>query len=683
MTDAVRAGPEGETPVNPYSLLEAVNNSSDTANTSWLIFLAIMAYFMIAVAGVTHKDLLLETPVALPIMQVSIQQSLFFQFAPVMLVLFHLGVVSQLALLARKTLEFDYAVRSLEVTDRRTHPLRLELHNFFFVQAIAGPHRSIVMSTFLHGMSWITLVILPVVLLLFIQISYLPFHDMDVTWAHRICLLLDVAMLILIGIFLLRAETSFFSAFWRTTVSNPISFVATAIVLSVVAFFSLFVATVPGEGLDRMMQPASRGDRQDALRTSRASAGFSVPFLRTRADGSLWGRFHRNIVVTDTDLVPDREFAAEETTLNLRNRDLRFAQLDRSDLHRADLTGADLGGASLVATDLRRARLQCFDLNELILSENRVKANCVKAVGANFTRAKLGGARLTGIDLRSARLEEANLEAADLSHAHAAGANFSSAQMDGAELTGGVNLQGANMLIVSLRGADLFGAMLQGADLSSASLQGAILSHAQLHGATLRDADMEGADLQYAYLQRSDFSGARIKAADLRGATIWQTSPPVRESLALADLGGLVIRPSDAEEAKLIRASLESIDNDRVKRLVVESIEPMLNQAETNRWGNSPERQIWQSYVTITQSVPQDSFAKDLTEHLTGLMCRARFGNGAVAAGIARRSQGAQFRGSLGGVYDRLRGKDCAASANMAPRLMQQLSAAVDTASGK
>ncbi len=109
MTDLARGAPEGETPVNPYSLLEAVNHSSDTAHTGWLIFLGILAYLVIAVAGVTHKDLLLETPVSLPILQVNIQLAQFFQFAPIVLVLMHLGLVSQLALLARETLEFDYA----------------------------------------------------------------------------------------------------------------------------------------------------------------------------------------------------------------------------------------------------------------------------------------------------------------------------------------------------------------------------------------------------------------------------------------------------------------------------------------------------------------------------------------------------------------------------------------------
>ena len=141
---------EGEAPVNPYSLLEAINASSRTAHTGWLIFIGVMTYLLIAVAGVTHKDLLLSRDVTLPLLQVDIGLTRFFLFAPILLVLFHLGVVVQLALLARKTLEFDTAMRMLEATDRRTHPLRLELHNFFFVQALAGPQRSRIMSVFLH-----------------------------------------------------------------------------------------------------------------------------------------------------------------------------------------------------------------------------------------------------------------------------------------------------------------------------------------------------------------------------------------------------------------------------------------------------------------------------------------------------------------------------------------------------
>ena len=38
MPEHIRVEPERETSVNPYGLLEAVNSSSDTAHTAWLIF---------------------------------------------------------------------------------------------------------------------------------------------------------------------------------------------------------------------------------------------------------------------------------------------------------------------------------------------------------------------------------------------------------------------------------------------------------------------------------------------------------------------------------------------------------------------------------------------------------------------------------------------------------------------
>ena len=120
MSDIEQAGLDGEHPVNPYSLLEAVNRASDTVNTAWLIFLGVLSYLLITAAGVTHKDLLLNSDIPLPILQVKIDLAGFFFFAPIILVLFHTGVVAQLVLLARKTLEFDTSIRLLETTERRT-----------------------------------------------------------------------------------------------------------------------------------------------------------------------------------------------------------------------------------------------------------------------------------------------------------------------------------------------------------------------------------------------------------------------------------------------------------------------------------------------------------------------------------------------------------------------------------
>ena len=142
MDDNTSAALDAEAPVNPYSLLDAVNAAAQRSNALWLIFLGFMAYGLLTVASLTHRDLLLDAGIALPLLQSRIDLSRFFVLAPAAFVLVHLLIIAQFVLAARKALEFDTALRLLESTDLRSHPLRLELDSFFFVQAIAGPERS-------------------------------------------------------------------------------------------------------------------------------------------------------------------------------------------------------------------------------------------------------------------------------------------------------------------------------------------------------------------------------------------------------------------------------------------------------------------------------------------------------------------------------------------------------------
>jgi uncharacterized protein YjbI with pentapeptide repeats len=676
MADVGRIAPDSETPVNPYSLLEAVNSSSDTAHTGWLIFLAIMTYLMIAVAGVTHEALLLETPVQLPILQVNIQLKQFFQFAPVVLVLFHLGILAQLVLLARKTLEFDHAIRLLETSDRRTHPLRLELHNFFFVQAIAGPERSIIMSGFLHVMSWLTIVILPVVLLLYMQLSFLPYHDETTTWINRIALVFDISMLLLIGVFLMRAEPSFFQAFWRSTVAHPLSSAITAFVLALVAYVSFFAATVPGEALDhlnRQMLSVAGGDGQPAVQRS----GFLVPFLPQRNDGTLFGIFRKNLEVTDSDLFEGRRRRGGEKTLNLRGRDLRYAKLDRTDLQGVDLTNAVLDGASLVGAKLQKASLNCADLNTLLLSNDRVAAKCPTARGVDLAGADLEGAHLAGVDLQGANLSEARLDGADLANATLTGANFSSAHLDKTDLTG-VQAQGANFLNASLQGADMRGAQLQFADLSSAAMQGVVLNFAQLQGAVLRDASLEAASLQSAKLQGADLTGMKMAGTDLRGATIWVTQPPEWDSSGLTDLSEFAIRPMDDNERAAVQEAAKRLVDEDSRARAKEKI--VLLTGKTDNWTGSADQLRWQSWVGASPPPPTDTYKYGLTSYLTKLMCSARWTNGSIATGVARRAVTQDFRGDVVAVYDGLRSTSCPARDQAPAKVMRDLSSMAEWA---
>jgi len=664
---------EAETPVNPYTLLEAVNRSSNSANAAWLIYIGLMSYLLITLAGVTHKDLLLNADITLPVLQVKIDLTRFFLFAPIVLVLLHAGVVGQLVLLARKTLEFAAAVRMLETSDQRTHPLRLELDNFFFVQALAGPERSRVLGFFLNGMSWLTLVVMPVLMLLYLQLVFLPFHDINITWAHRLALGADIALIVFCGVFLLRLETSFFRAFARTSRYHPLGLTFTALLLCAVAAFSLLAATIPGEPMDRA-SPWS-AERLAGAR----EAGF-VTGSSAAAPAALLGVFHRNLNVTDLDLVVDKDVTPGEPSINLRGRDLRFARLDRTDLHQADMTGADLEGASLAGADLRGAWMGCVDLDALLLTDSRAAARCASARGANFSRARLGEARMAGVDLAGARLEETQLEGAQLTHAIMHGANFASARLDRADLSS-ASLQGANFLLASLQGADLSGAKLQMADFASAAMQGANLSLAGLEGAVMRGAELEGASLQMARLHGADMSSARMQGTDMTGAVVWRTTPPTGESSAFSEMAQIVMQPPGADHLAALRAGIGRIEGGPLQARLTEALGPLTDADQTAGWATSTQQQLWQGFArAASEASAADGYKGRITDYLARLMCRPRFGNGAVATGIARRAMAPGFKGDMPAIYDRLRAADCPASSAMGQRVMRDLAAAADAA---
>jgi len=102
MTDAAAAPAlDSETPLNPYSLLEAVNRAARSASFAWLTLLALTAYLALVLAGIGHRDLLLEVDVTLPILQAKVGLTRFFVWAPILFVLLHLAVIGQMALVAR------------------------------------------------------------------------------------------------------------------------------------------------------------------------------------------------------------------------------------------------------------------------------------------------------------------------------------------------------------------------------------------------------------------------------------------------------------------------------------------------------------------------------------------------------------------------------------------------------
>jgi uncharacterized protein YjbI with pentapeptide repeats len=505
------AGPRGE--IGKFSeeaneLLDEANGASDPARNAWLAFLALLTYLLVTLASVSHKNLLLNSPVQLPVVNVDIPLFSFFQYAPALLLLVYLSLLIQHVILARKFREFTEAIAAYERETQCEHPARELVHSYVVSQILAGPKPNPIRAGLMRLMVFVTFALLPIGTLLYFQVKFLPYHEVWITYWHRIAVLFGLAMLFvalpLIHLKLRKREVKVGpqAEAWR---ASPYGITIGAVFATLVIGFSWLVATVPEEVLDRRLgfvppiRAVSDGaGYEEKLLNPLVSAAYQrmAQVFKWKAPGERWLLrwlvSYRVLVVEDTDLVPDESDKQDEVSVVLRERDLRFARLSRSDLHRADLTKADLRGAVL-----RETRLEKTSLTE-----------------AQLQGADLLLARLEGADLRQARLEGALLAYARLEGAYLGWVRLQSGAMP-------ARLQRAALGEAHLQGAVLWQARLQGANLAGAELQGADLRRAQLQGADLRQAQLQGADLRQAQLQGADLEGAQLHGADLNSAGVW------------------------------------------------------------------------------------------------------------------------------------------------------------------
>jgi uncharacterized protein YjbI with pentapeptide repeats len=444
-------------------LLKAVNDASGKAFALWLTFLSVMIYLAIAIGTTTHVQLLLEAPVKLPLLGVDLPLFAFYEFAPPLFLVIHLYVLMQLYLLSRTLYLFDTKLRDASLIRKDRELIRSQLEKFVVTQLLIGAPDAWGIRQFLRLTVWLSFGVGPVLLLLAFQLQFLPYHSIPTTWTHRVVLLLDIALLLMLWprVFDGSTRPSWPSRYaWRFTLGG---------LLAALVVFSISVATVPGEYIEQSELRSRWLVRTDPLREQ----PFWLPtheLFEGRIDAPRSrsiSLFARNLVLVDARLVePDRDKLAKlDRTLSLRGRDLQLAVATGADLRKADLTGADLTSANLDGANLDGATLS----NATLSNANLTLANLshTTLAKANLSRAFLGGANLTGADMVGANLGRAYLGHTTLPNANLSYANLGGAYLFSADL-GGANLDGTNLLSAKLLSANLQDATLEQSQLDQA-----------------------------------------------------------------------------------------------------------------------------------------------------------------------------------------------------------------------
>ena len=462
------------------ALLSSANDTAKLVRSVHLTFMLVMAYVGIIIASTTDVQLLKVSPVVLPLLNVKLPILEFYVITPWLVLFLHFNLLIQCYLLARKLHLFNAALSKCD--EEVANGMRDRLFTFALSYNIVSRQNSFLIRFFQNGMMVFSVVIVPLVLLTWAQIRFIPYHSEAITWTHRAVVLADCLLLWIVWPMIVlpearlkqwlvcnkrRVRKLFGMQVGQSTGEKRPNFTGTgqwSVMISsfILLNISWFAAVHPGHNED--------GSRQEQFFL--ANILFNLPGYPFRQDLHIEEKIliksdistKAEVALTSDQAYKRSGVLQEVMGLPLQNRDLRFATFKNCAMPKVQLQGALLHGANFSGSFLQEG---------------------------NFLSAKMQGVKMVSSDLTAAVLTDANMHKGQFIYA-----DLSSAKMDQSKMDGAI-FSYANM---------------QYADLSSSYLQGAVLASACLQRADFREAIMDGIVLDGASMMAIEIESERRDA---------------------------------------------------------------------------------------------------------------------------------------------------------------------------
>jgi len=235
------------------ALHEAVVDAASVGAGLWVSYLFALFYFAIAAGAVTHRDLLLESPVKLPFLNVELPLKAFFILGPLVFLILHAYVLLHFVLLAGRIGAFHLELETQIGGDDAQTRLRRQLPSNIFVQSFAGPRevRTGIIGFLLRRIIEISLVVGPIALLVLFQLQFLPYHSEWITSWQRTAVVIDLVLLWILWPRIARGESA--GLVWVDFKRVKVQAWLLASFLPVLVMVT--IATFPGESLEQTLRP--------------------------------------------------------------------------------------------------------------------------------------------------------------------------------------------------------------------------------------------------------------------------------------------------------------------------------------------------------------------------------------------------------------------------------------------
>lgn len=344
------------------SAAAATEGLSKIASAAAITLTTLYMYVFVTVSSIESQDFLTGKQVKLPVFLVEVSLKGFFAIVPIII------TISLLYLI----LSFNPLLKNIEFLHRHNALRESTSAQSYLLSRIISSvvQRDRRRNKILPTIFLLLFISIPVLLLLFIQINFLPYHSEHLTWLQRICVLLAAVISVSWGYSELVRRNK------DRTHGGPIVWSILLIVMLLISLFSAGFVVFPSE----------------KIYTTNIITRVLFEGTVNPQTGRVESLFTNRIILTDWSKFAEIQ-KGQTVWTSLRGRNLVGGIFDRADLRNTDFTGADISLIRMFGANLTGSRFEA-----------------AKGIGAQFENARLGHARFN-----SAKLTGANFTGAILS----------------------------------------------------------------------------------------------------------------------------------------------------------------------------------------------------------------------------------------------------------------------------
>ncbi|HAH10003.1 MAG TPA: hypothetical protein DCL48_07875, partial [Alphaproteobacteria bacterium] len=509
--------------------LDTLSGTAQRIQYLWIAFITVMLTFAVTTANVSHKMLLLQEGVKLPLVDLTIPLIGYAVVGPALLLIMHLYLLAMLIALARTVPAFDAALTGLKtevgepLSEAERDKLRSRLGNALFALLLVGPKRERegALGVLYAIIALTTVALAPIAVLFLFQLMFLPYQSDEITWWHRVAVWMDVAMVLMLWPSYRWYRGERFLRLPHFSLKTPGAAAKGVLIGPATLLVALLTlsASFPCDGIveyerydaDDPVRGAKKGEfRTDlygkripvAVELSTCSDGVNqtlryssrqVELLLGHLFGysaqdepygpfKVWNFFDNRLVLRKQVLV-DQELVKQLKSARAR-------EYERMKSRRSPVSVTSRNGTAVMAAEK--------NLSPSAAPEQTDAAGGRDSASERFSRdfegRRLRAADFTETDLTMSDFRDADLTASKLDQTWLISARFDSAQLAYSDLYQ-TKMHGASFRGASLEGASLYGTEMHGANLNEANLNFTRITLAKLQGASMIASNLIRAQL--------------------------------------------------------------------------------------------------------------------------------------------------------------------------------------------